>query len=283
VKYIVIAIIAIMVVSGSFLESLFDSISYFNSVERINTQIGVVSRGKYQISALTSSFYTQVVYTNSTDAEQMLIRNKDPESQVQAALSFFGGLNSRLLEAFSVEENQAVGVIRSLLQDQVCKYLTDFDQKECELGTFGFKMGVLEMNLYFSNMVKGYAQRFNGEPTFDIGKSIMEIYHVTLRNTIDRLENTYEYMINYVIERFKQEADDFLSRKTTRFVVILGIILASTLIIQMLTLKKFEELERGRGKILKLVPLEFIETNKILSLYLKRQFNRKGQVLLNWI
>ena len=283
VKYIVIAIIAIMVVSGSFLESLFDSISYFNSVERINTQIGVVSRGKYQISALTSSFYTQVVYTNSTDAEQMLIRNKDPESQVQAALSFFGGLNSRLLEAFSVEENQAVGVIRSLLQDQVCKYLTDFDQKECELGTFGFKMGVLEMNLYFSNMVKGYAQRFNGEPTFDIGKSIMEIYHVTLRNTIDTLENTYEYMINYVIERFKQEADEFLSRKTTRFVVILGIILASTLIIQMLTLKKFEELERGRGKILKLVPLEFIETNKILSLYLKRQFNRKGQVLLNWI
>lgn len=97
-------------------------------------------------------------------------------------------------------------------------------------------------------------------------------YINSVGKSVTVIEQSYYYLRSYLLKSFETASVNHQATNVELFYIVLTTLLASTLLIQIFTVKKYKKVDHGLKKVLKVVSSQIISTNKKLIFYLKREF-----------
>ncbi len=278
-RYIIISILLLLIVSGIFLGLFFQSSSSFKTLGKINEQVYLIDKLKYQSVVVLANFYFCIIYQNAT---QMLIRNEPPLIQLDKNLNSFSQVNEQLLNIFLNKEGEiGDSFINGLLRGKLCDYLSPSMRSNCEIATEGNALGLLGINAKSLTKASQYIDLYKSNPTTENAKQLLKPYY-DLSVALDLvMDATYDLLISHILSGFYievsalQRANLLLSLGATIIIVIAGIAL------QTISIRKFISLDTSQRRIFKVFTYSAFTQNKALDFLLRTEFKHEIQEIGN--
>ena len=269
-----ISLIFVPVLAGLFAASLTGSISAFESFEVANIQIGILSQASFQSNMFLSAFAYTVLFSTYPS---LLIMNKSPFVSLQENMSLFSAMNMKLTDAFLHKDNTDPW-IEGMLLEKVCPFLVEEAPEalpNCQIATKGETIGLLGVNNDYLTISVHYIGEFQRNPTFAnlqvvAGKFINDA--VPIMWTINF---AYPLMVNHTMHNFEVGADRAERKEFNYFIGICGVVVFAIFFLYFVPYKMLKNVEFARRKILKIIPYNIIQENKILGYYIIRNFDQE--------
>ena len=116
---------------------------------------------------------------------------------------------------------------------------------------------------------------YTNSPTEDTADALVEPYSDAVRELMETLEASYDFLNDHLFILSEEKIEHFKSSQRIFFVCILLSIALAFIMIFFFSIKKYKEVDMGRGRILKMIPYNIIQDNRALDFYLKRDFTTK--------
>ena len=272
-----VALIFVPILAGLFGATLTGSISAFESFETANIQVGILSQASYQSNMFLSAFAYQVVFAQYPT---MLILNKSPHVSLEGYLSLFSEMNIKLSDAF-LKEDKPDPMIESMLKDKVCPYLDLEAISNCQVATKGEAMGLLSLNNDYLAVSTHYITEFQRNPTFENLQVIAMKFIDYATPVMWTINFAYPQMVNQTMYNFDIRADRAEKKELTYFMTICGIIGFAVFFLYLIPLRMLKKVDVSRRKILKIIPFNIIQENKVLGYYIQTNFDKEVRGIRN--
>ena len=276
VKHVAISILFIILPSILFYASLASSISDFKKLDKLDDQLIVTSQLEYEVNLLMSNFYFEMMFENTS---LMFIRNQLPGVQLTQNLQNVQALHEQLVNVFLKNEGEfSDALIEELLSDNLCSIFDESSpeaKNNCELATRGGKVGLVDLDVSYISLSTNYINEYLRNSTSANADIIVEPYSVAIRPTLETLISSFDFINSHLLSKTHDVTDKFLVQQEIFFFSILVTILLSAIVTYFLSIKRFREVDMGRGMILKMIPYSMITENRALEFYLKKDFSKK--------
>jgi len=278
-KYLAVSLICIQVVTVLFVVSLSESLSNFRNSQDVTSQLTITTKAAYTSSVIISTVYMDMNYRNVSG---MLVRNELPVAQILKVITEFNNVNTDLVSVFTkTGEGIMDPLIQELFESTICKYLAkdSTTQTYCTNATNYGQLGLLAINSKLLQTENFYVDRWLETPTYDTAFNMLDAYIGLMRPAAETLQSTYEFINAHIVSRFEETTESFLKQITVLHLGILIAIILSTIIVQKVTINRFEYLDMCRGDILKALSYKMLLEDKAVGFYLNRHFVKADGVL----
>ena len=276
-KFTIISLLFIPILIGLFCGSLLGSMSSFRSFEEVKNQMSVLGEAMYEANMLVNSFAYGVLFMSQP---AMLIHNMPPQLQLAKSLQIFSGINNRLTHVFLQKENLDPDVV-NVLKSDVCSYLTLNLQNSCAKTTKEGLNGLLSVNADYLQTAIFYFNQYQENPTLQ-NIMLTSAQYISITSPILlTLNHAYRFLIDHILEKFDIIVHDTLNNERSYFIGVCLTIFLSKVFIYFVLIKKLVRIDLTRRKILKIIPFDVLQDNKILVYYLQNSFGREVENIKN--
>jgi len=276
IKFILFTMIFIAIPAILFYAALTDSIGDFGDLDILDDQVTIAAKAQYQVNLVMTVFYMDMLFRNDTT---ILIRDEIPKVQLSEALEELVTLHEQLSQVFF--SNQKIlddPKIQMLLQENVCPLLenpTETLKESCLIATEGGELGILSLNMGYITLSRSYITTFLNNPTEAQADEIVEPYSDAVREIMETLEASYDFLNDYLMNMSTDMVEVFKQRQNIFFLSILVSVFIAFTVVYFCSIKKYKYVDMGRGKILKMIPYNIIQDNRALEFYLNKDFSAK--------
>ena len=273
-----ISLLFIPILIGLFCGSLIGSMSAFKSFEVVKNQMSVVSEALYQGNMFIYSFAFIVLFGQSP---LMKVQNRPPIEPIYENLELFGEINNKLTHVF-LKQKTLDPVIVSIMKDTVCPYLekTATTQHFCRISTKDGVNGLLSINSEYLQLGNFYIKQYLENPSLRTPQWI-SAYIDAANPTLSTINYAYPFLANHIMENFHLLVEKTLNKERLYFLGVCVTIVIYLAFIYFVTIRNLKQVDFTRREILKIIPFNVIQENKVLSFYLKNNFGEEVETIKN--
>jgi len=270
-----VSILLIFAMAALFLATYLISNSTFNNLKITNERLSLAHQLGYTFDLLVGAFYYTVIFQDQPD---YLWRYVSPTEEFETTLDYLSNANEKLLNVLPDPKTGEIDpYIQSFLTSDVCPFLnvTMTDLFSCQQLSKQGALGLLGLNnLYYQN-TNNYFNQYLADPSFDSASDILNNYVTAVRSALTIIPKAYEFLRTYLLEDFNQSVEDQRKEGLMIFLLLLIGLIASIVIIQFVTINRLQAFDIGIKIILKLIPFNMIQENRLLGFYFKTEFKKE--------
>jgi len=267
-KYLAVSFFFILVTSGIFAFLYLESIRSFDKLNAVNDQLSVTNKLSYQSSLVLSSYYFNAMYW---DDDSMMIRNEGSMEQMDYNLEVFGNVNQQLLNSLFRGESSSDIIIEEFLQSNLCRYLDDEIKVDCDNATQG-SLGLLGFNLKYYTISMNYVNLFKEDTSPANIINLVQSYFEAVITDVQVLDKAYNFLTLHILEGFHEEVDTLSALNLLLSLAAVFLIILTTLVIQIVTLRKLIVLDNCQKKVFRSLTYYVFSQNKSVGFLLKKEF-----------
>ena len=272
-RYVGFSLIIIQITTVLYAIALVDSSSGFKSLQETNVQLYTSATAQSQSSRLVVALYMEFGYYNDTS---VIIRDQPIKTELTSALHKLSNINAALLSAFSDRQGRITDpVIAAIFSATPCRFLSSAMQTSCLAATAHQNVGLLALNLAQHSIFSQFLQEFFNHPTDLYLKTHANSFIFAQRPIADTIEHIYRFINAHVVSSFELDTSHFLARTGYLHVAIIAVIIITAVLVWMVTIRAFGQLDMSRGKILKVISFRIMLENKVIGLYMRKHFLHK--------
>jgi len=256
---------------------LFNSISTFQSFERTNEQVRILSDGYYQSSMLLGSLITKVAFSS---VPTMKIRNQPLDVRLAENLKELHELNLRLSRSF-LTGSHIDPIIQDILENDVCNYVEESIKQDCLLMSLNNKFGLLNLNTqYYEIMNHIY---LNMGKLTDLYSVVMMFAQLLpqLMGSMNTIEVIYPFIIKWIFVQFNKEIDNSSQSNLMFFIAISICLIGFAIFVNFVPVRRLVSVDSERRKVFKIIPYSMIQENKALKFYLIQNYPKETESIKN--
>ena len=274
-RYVTTSFLFITIPSVFFLVSLVDSIDTFHILDELDDKLSTTTNVAYQSRILMTNYYISAVFQ---DTDSIMIRNQLPSAQLSSNLQLMKSAHEKVIYEF-VQIDQVVSdpVSDQILQDTICSLLpsqTESSLGSCQIATQEENGGLLSVDTNFVSTMSYYVQSYQDSPAAMNSSSVIDTFYSDVEPIVVTIENGYQFLTEHVRTISQAQIDDFFQKQIYLFAGIIIAIVVSAIAVNVLSIRKFNFVDMGRGRILKTIPYKIISESKALEFYLNRDFEK---------
>jgi len=256
---------------------LMRSISTFKSFERTNERVAILSEGWYQNSMILGNIVTRIAFISMPT---MKIRNQSAQANLVETVEQLVGLNKKLSNSFLVGSDIDL-LIQDVLESNVCNYLDETTKGFCKASSLSDKFGLMNLNTQYYDVVR-YVMS-NLATITNIGQALVMFATLfpTLTGSMRTIEAIYPFLIDYIFDNFSKEVDDSSVSDLVFFLAVCFALIAFTIFVWRVPVKKLGLIDSERRKVFKIIPLSMIQENKALKYYLIQNYPKEMESIKN--
>ena len=129
-------------------------------------------------------------------------------------------------------------------------------------------------NQYYRN-TDNYFGQYLEDPTIDKASDVLNDYVTTIQSALTIIPKAYEFLRGYLLEDFYKSVADQRHEGLLLFLVLLIGLVLSLVVIQFVTINRLQDFDIGIKIILKLIPFNMIQENRLLGFYFKTEFRKE--------
>jgi len=262
VKYQLISLVLILPAIAVFFCSFVKFKDSFDNLQKINGKMLISYDLGTEIGMISPSFYFYQNFRNSTSYR---IRDSTPLDQFYTSLDQLNEANKILLAAILTNKVDDA-YVHAMFTGNICDYVTADTNNSCASVTKGDdQVGLLNVNTLYHQ----------------VATKVMTALLNRTRNTLSldsyslTLKDVYQTLADHFLELFKSAVDENMMENSSYFALNIGVIVVTTILIRVFVFTKFQDIDIGVRKILRLIPYQMIEDNKMFMNYLKREFQQE--------
>ena len=276
-KFTIVSLFFIPPLIGLFYGSLLGSMSSFYLFEEIKDQMGVLGEAMEEANMLVNSFAFAILFGANP---LMKIHNLSPYVQLTKSLDIFSTINNKLTHVFLQKENLDTDVV-SMLKNDVCSYLSNDLQDPCLTTTKNGLNGLLSVNADYYQTSIYFFNRYQENPTILNALTLSGEYISITTKTLLTLNFSFKFLVDHILAKFERVIDNTLENERIYFGAVCATIAISMIYIYFVLIKKLKRIDFARRKILKIIPFDVVQQNKILSYYLRNSFRKEVDEIKN--
>jgi len=269
------SILLIFCMAGLFLATYFISDSTFNNLKITNDRLSLAHQLGYTFDLLVGAFYYTVIFQNETN---YLWRYVSPTQEFETTLDYLSNANEKLLAVLPDPETGEIDpYLQSFLTSDVCPFLsvTAIDMLSCQQLSKQGALGLLGLNNQYYQNTNNYFNQYLADPTFDAASDILNNYVTAIKSALRIIPKAYEFLRTYLLEDFNESVEDQRKEGLMLYLILLIGLVASIAIIQFVTINRLQDFDIGIKIILKLIPFNMIQENRLLGFYFKTEFKKE--------
>jgi len=258
-KYLFLAFILILPALAVFTYSYKTFEAAFSDLDTINTKMVTSYQLGTQVSMILPSYY---FLKNFGDDDTYLIKNISPLEQFYSSIADLNDANEVLVKQVltsAVDDDY----VYNMLNEDICDYVNSDSQSSCtSVTSSNSQIGLLDVNtMYYQSASQAIQDYVDGVTTSES----LDPYSLSLKDI-------YQTLAEHFLDLFKRAIYMNLSDDSYHLTINVLVIVLSTILIRIFVLTKYKEVDIAIRKILRLIPYQIIEDNKIFMHYLKREF-----------
>ena len=255
--------------------NLIESISTFNSFEKMNNQIISLNDASYQADLFICVFAFYFIFPATYNFR---IYNQLPKNQLIPPLDKLKNFNEDFTTLFLTDDDGALdSVIEDVLKGPLCKYVHKQFIPDCLSATKGESNGLLAINSDYIGASNELLTSIAAAKSVGAAVQIIAKYNAAVMSDLTVIKEIYPAIVNHIVSNLNKKANSTLDRGVGFFVAIILFALAYQLFIYILPIRKLSEMDNGRRMVLKTIPYNIIEESKILNFYLVNEFRHEVQ------
>ena len=251
--------------------NLLESISTFNSFKKMNEQIKALNDASYQADLFICIF---VFYFILPSQYNLRIFNQVPSSILKTPLNNLQKFNEEFSSLFMTDD-PVDPLIEDVLKGNFCKYITPIYVPDCLAATHGENNGLLGINSDYIRASSDMLSSLASVKSFAAAVKTVGNYNVAVISDLAVIKDIYPRLVQNIILKLNHKANSTLEGGFGFFVAIVIFALAYQFVIYVLPIRKLSEMDNGRRIVLKLIPYNIIEENKVLNFYLVNEYKHE--------
>jgi len=268
------------VIAGLFGVSLASSISYFEDFQDIKEQVALLSDMNYQSYLFLNIYNFQVIFNSNP---KFTVLNNVPLDVIDDYLDQFSALNRKLSEIYLQQANKNIDAVSvTVVKNDACVFLSGHTLSVCQThaANTGIK-GLFSVGIEFLEVSKSYIQQYLRNQTPENALEVSSDFTVSIGDIATTLQNGYPALRAHVLEILEEKVKKANDEQREFLGVISGIILVYAGFLYLLPLRRFRELDLARRRVLKMIPHQIIQENRMFSYYLVRDFGNEVDRIKN--
>ena len=246
--------------------SLSDIISF-------NNRIDVLYENEYE-TVISAS-----VYADYLDYDNTIYFMNSLDDDVRRKLLRRLEKSGNLVNAFTDSNGVYIDAnVEAVFEDAICPYLVNYPEIDCELGTGGQPVGLIELNLKFFSELEFYDQTMTNNFTFELGRELLPLYRSVSLPKLDVILGAYTYIAEEMNKKSGNKIDNLLGKEPIYFALeLIGFYILSFIAIR-LFIQKFIN-NRMICVIVRVIPYQEVLKNNLLRHTIIRIFNKRAEFL----
>ena len=251
--------------------NLLESISTFNSFEKMNNQITSLNGASYQADLFICVFAFYFIFPAKYNFR---VYNQLPSTQLQPPLDKLRNFNEEFTDLFLTDDTVAP-VIEDVLKGPLCKYVHEQFIPDCLIATKGETSGLLGINSDYIQASNELLTSIAAATSVGAAVQLIAKYNAAVMSDITVVKEIYPAIVNHIVSNLNQKANSTLNRGAGFFVAIIVFALIYQLFIYMVPIRRLSKIDNGRRMVLKVIPYNIIEESKVLNFYLVNEFKHE--------
>jgi len=269
------SIVLIIAMAICFLVVYLVSNSTFNNLKVTNDRLSLAHRLGYTFDLVVGAFYYTVISQNYTT---LLWRYNSPTLEFQTTLDYLSNANEKLLEVLPDPNTGEIDpFIQNFLISDVCPFLKlqGSSLQSCQKISRTGALGLLGLNNQYYRNTNNYFNLYLEDPTFDKASDVLNDYVTAISSSLTIIPRAYEFLRSYLLEDFNKSVEDQRHESLLLYLILLIGLVVSLIVIQFATINRLQDFDIGIKIILKLIPFNMIQENRLLGFYFKTEFRKE--------
>jgi len=271
-KYLIFAFVLIIGIMALFIVSFVYSLTSFNTLDSINSDILLTYEIGANVAYVTPSYY---FYASFNTRSEFKIKNKAPATMLTEYIAALSEANNQLLNTlYDGGSSSKDSVVEDMLNTNLCSYLSSDLKESCMDATQDDSFGLLGLNSKFYQTYGIPIQDYLDDPVNN-SPVVLDNVDTDLKKISNTLDASYEYLADHILDTFQSNVKSMKKVSLILFVVSVVAILVAMNSVRTVAIARYKGLDVMPRKIFRIIPYTVIQKSKVLGYYLNQEFKNE--------